>query len=68
MARWKWFQRKDEPIDVVERPACPDRAGVGLPAWNAPAMGQPQQRPYMTRAGLWRCSHAVRRCNRGSYR
>ncbi|MEV6815909.1 hypothetical protein [Micromonospora sp. NPDC051296] len=71
MPRWKWFQRKDEPIDVVERSAYPDRAGAygtGQPAWNAPTAIQPQQRPLMTRAGLWRSSHAVRPRNLGNYR
>lgn len=70
MARWKWFQRKDEPIDVVNRPSIASSpvptAPVELRA-NVPTEVQPRQRP-LTRAGQERFSHAVRRCHRRSYR
>ncbi|MGB2569651.1 hypothetical protein ACPFP2_14535 [Micromonospora citrea] len=42
MARWKWFRRKDRPMDVVRRPRYAHRAGAygppagDKPAWNAP--------------------------------
>ena len=28
MGRWKWFQRQDEPVDVVQRPAYAHRGGA----------------------------------------
>ncbi|WBB71613.1 hypothetical protein O7602_17895 [Micromonospora sp. WMMD1128] len=28
MGRWKWFQRQDEPVDVVERPAYGHQGGA----------------------------------------
>ncbi|SFC49586.1 hypothetical protein SAMN05216284_10511 [Micromonospora sediminimaris] len=59
MVWWKWFQRQDEPIDVVQRSAYHERAGAyraDQPGRNAPA------------ARLWRSRHVVRRCHRRSIR
>lgn len=71
--RWKWFQRQEEPIDCTgQATAYPARAGAYSrsyvdsrvpPAWNAPTQAEPQDRPLMTRAGLWRSSHALKLLN-----
>ncbi|MEV4482221.1 hypothetical protein AB0K04_17745 [Micromonospora coxensis] len=66
MARWKWFQRKDQPVDVVRRPRYSHRAGAyappagDKPAWNAPTAVFPQDRPLMTMAAQWRTRNAVK--------
>lgn len=63
MSRWKWFQRKDEPIDVVQ-PATiyPHRAGAY--GWNAPTQALPQDRPLMTLGAEHRARHATTRYGR----
>ncbi len=69
----KWFQRKEEPIDCTQAAtAYPDRAGAyavcpeqpQMPPWNRSTEVIPLDRPLMTRAALWRSSHAVRTMNR----
>lgn len=63
VARWKWFQRKDEPVDMVRAAtAYPDRAGAY--GWNAPTQVLPQDRPLLTRGAEHRAQHAVRRSHR----
>ncbi|MEV2241141.1 hypothetical protein [Micromonospora lutea] len=71
MARWKWFQRQDAPIDVVQRSAYQERAGAyraRQPERNAPTAVLRRQLPLLRLARLWRSRHAVRRCHRRSYR
>lgn len=65
--RWKWFQRKQEPMDVVERPAYAHRGGAygghvrPTPSWNCPTVPLAQDRPLLTRGGVRRSSQAGRR-------
>lgn len=67
MRRWKWFQRDNQPVDVVQRPAYGHRGGAYRthvpaldPEWNVPTQVIPRDRPLLTRAGEWRARHAVR--------
>lgn len=73
MARWKWFQRPEQPIDCVgQATAYPDRAGAYRrepvesrtpePSWNGPT--RLIQRVLMTRGQEHRSQHAVRRGHR----
>lgn len=60
--RWKWFQRAETPIDVVQAATIyQDRAGAYSRGWNAPTQAIPVDRPLLTRAGEWRARHATRR-------
>lgn len=45
MPRWKWFQRKAEPVDMVSGPVR------GVVKWYGPTMLMPvaDDRPLMTR-------------------
>lgn len=62
--RWKWFQRKQEAVDVIERPVYAHRGGAygchicPTPSWNGPTMPLAQDRPLLTRGGMWRADQA----------
>lgn len=49
MGRWKWFQRQDGPVDVVQRPAYAHRGGAHHP--EASTDDPPTDRPGDGRAG-----------------
>ncbi|GHJ15721.1 hypothetical protein [Micromonospora sp. AKA38] len=52
MVRWKWFQRQDEPVDVVQRPAYAHRGGAyGTHGPQASTDDRPTDRPGDGRAG-----------------
>ncbi|GAB3060866.1 hypothetical protein [Micromonospora schwarzwaldensis] len=52
MGRWKWFQRQDEPVDVVQCPAYAHRGGAyGTHGPEASADDRPSDRPRDGRAG-----------------
>ncbi|GGM10775.1 hypothetical protein [Micromonospora yangpuensis] len=69
MARWKWFQRREEPVDVVgpaTRYSRQDGQPRGRlvvkashPVVDQPTAVYPQARPLLTRAGWWRSSRCV---------
>ncbi len=62
MARWKWFQRRNEPIDVVSRSAA---AGTeAADPGGAGRVGQPPLRPSRRPAQRY----APHRCGRGYQR
>ncbi|WP_329007799.1 hypothetical protein OG271_19135 [Micromonospora rifamycinica] len=70
MARWKWFQRKDHPVDVVGRSSVPQKAdtagppggncATARPAWNSPTVIFARDLPLLTPAAQWRARNAVR--------
>ncbi|MFI2711593.1 hypothetical protein ACH495_15835 [Micromonospora sp. NPDC018662] len=52
MGRWKWFQRQDEPVDVVQRPAYAHRGGAyGTHVPEGPTDDRPTAQPRDGRAG-----------------
>ncbi|WP_431933984.1 hypothetical protein [Micromonospora sp. RP3T] len=52
MGRRKWFQRQDEPVDVVQRPAYAHRGGAyGTHGSQASTDDRPTDRPADGQAG-----------------
>jgi hypothetical protein len=76
MTRWKWFMRKDEPIDCTgQATAYPNRAGAygrhvvagrvpelpPRPAWDRPTEVFPRNRPLLTRGQEHRSNSSIGR-------
>ncbi len=64
MPRWKWFQRSNEPVDVVQRPTDNERPRVAGKR-NDTAKVLPLVRPPAERAVQVRTEHPEKRRNGG---
>ena len=64
MPRWKWFQRSNEPVDVVQRPINNERPGE-TGKRNDRADVLPLVRPPATRAAQSRTDQSQKRRNGG---
>ncbi|WFE41983.1 hypothetical protein [Micromonospora sp. WMMD998] len=67
MPRWKWFQRSNEPVDVVQRPITNERprATDEIGNRNGEAHVLPMVRPSANKAPQVRSGHSQKRRNGG---
>ncbi|WBB74870.1 hypothetical protein O7602_04810 [Micromonospora sp. WMMD1128] len=67
MPRWKWFQRSNEPVDVVQRPITNERPRVAdeIGNRNGEAQVLPMVRPAANKASQVRSGRSQKRPNGG---